>query len=61
MDSGAYRLSCSVVCEILVPGPEIELMLPALAGVSLTTGPLGKSQDGVFRMLCSNMKYTLVF
>ena len=57
----ACRLSCPVVCEILVPGLEIELMLPALAGVFLTTGPPGKSQDSVFRMLCLNVKYTLVF
>ena len=36
-------LSCLVVCEILVPGPRIRPMSPALAGRSLTTGSPGES------------------
>ena len=36
-------LSCSVVCGILVPRPEIEPTSPALQGVFLATGPPGKS------------------
>ena len=37
------ELCCSVACEILVPQPGIEAMLPALQGGLFTTGPLGKS------------------
>ena len=32
-------LSCSAACGILVPGPGIEPMSPALQGGFLTTGP----------------------
>ena len=39
----AHRLSCPVACGILIPGPGIEPMSPALAGRFLTTGPPGKS------------------
>ena len=35
-------LSCPLVCGILVPGPEIEPMSPALASGFLATGPPGK-------------------
>ena len=40
-----HGFSCSLVCGILLPGPGIELMLPALAARFLTTGPLGKSHS----------------
>ena len=36
-------LSCSMVCGILVPRPEIEPASPALQGGFLATGPPGKS------------------
>ena len=35
-------------CGILVPQPGIELISPALQGRFLTTGPLGKSHEGIF-------------
>lgn len=35
---GAHRLSCPVSCGILVPGPGIIPVSPALAGGLLTTG-----------------------
>ena len=38
-----HRLSCSVACGILVPQPEIKLVLPVLQGGHLTSGPPGKS------------------
>ena len=34
-----HGLSCSVACGILLPGPGIEPMSPALQGRFLTTGP----------------------
>ena len=37
------RLSCPAVCGILVPGPGIEPVSPALVGGFLTTGSPGKS------------------
>ena len=40
-----HRLSCPMACKIIVSGPEIEPMPPALAGGFLTTGPPGKSLD----------------
>ena len=44
MDSAivAHRFSCPKTCRILVPGPGIEPMSPALQGEFLTTGPQGK-------------------
>ena len=44
-------LSCSVVCGILVPRPEIELMSPVLASRFLSTGPPGKSLGSEFKAL----------
>ena len=38
-----HRLSSSTACEILVSGPGIKPMSPALAGGFLTTGQPGKS------------------
>ena len=38
----ACKLSCPVACGILVPGPGIEPVSPALAGRLLTTGQPGK-------------------
>ena len=38
-----HRLSCPVACGILVPGPGIEPVTPALAVGFLTTGPARKS------------------
>ena len=37
------RLSCPVVCGILVPWPEIKPASPALESRVITNGPLGKS------------------
>ena len=37
------RLSCPAACRILVPGPGLEPVSPALAGRFLTTGPPEKS------------------
>ena len=34
-----------MACGILVPGPEIKPMSPALQGGFLTTGPPGKFQE----------------
>ena len=42
----AHKLSCSTACEILVPGPGIEPMSPALQGGFVTTGLPGKSLKG---------------
>ena len=39
----AQALSCPEACRILVPGPEIQPVSPALAGKFLTTEPPGKS------------------
>ena len=39
----AQALSCPEACTILVPGPEIQPVSPALAGKFLTTEPPGKS------------------
>ena len=41
----ALRLSCSAAYGILVPGPGIEPMSPALQGGLLTIGPPRKSLD----------------
>ena len=43
-----HRLSCPVTCGILVPGPEIKSISPALAGRFLTTGSPGKSHSEIF-------------
>ena len=44
MDSAlvVHRFSCPETCRILVPGPGIEPMSPALQGEFLTTGAPGK-------------------
>ena len=47
----ACKLSCPVACGILVPGPGIEPVSPALEGRFLTTGPPGKSVD-LFFFVC---------
>ena len=39
----AHGLSCPKACGILVSGPGMEPMFPALAGGFLTMEPLGKS------------------
>ena len=44
----AHRLSCYTARGILVPGPGIEPVSPALQGGFLTTGPPGKSQHCTF-------------
>ena len=44
----AHELCCSMIFGILVPGPGIEPMSPALQGEFLTTGPPGKSMDYKF-------------
>ena len=36
-------ISGSIACDVLVPGPGIEPVSPALTGGFLTTGPLEKS------------------
>ena len=38
-----HGLSCPKACGILIPGPGIEPVSPALVGGFLTTGPPGKS------------------
>ena len=54
-------LSCSVVCGILVPRPEIETMSPVLASRFLSTGPPGKSLGSEFKALWPQlMLYALV-
>ena len=45
-------VSVVVVCGILVPGPGIELVTPALAGGFLTTGPSGKSLEAFIYISC---------
>ena len=42
-----HGLRCPEVCVVLVPGPGIEPMSPALEGGFLTTGPPGKSLYGI--------------
>ena len=42
----ALGLSCSIACELLLPGPGIKPMSPALQGGFLTTGLPGKSLKG---------------
>ena len=44
-------LSCPAACEILVPGPGIEPVSPALEGRLQTTGPSGMSQAFVYHLL----------
>ena len=41
-----FRVHCSM-WGVLVPRPGIEPMSPALEGRFLTTGPPGKSQEGI--------------
>ena len=41
-------LSCPTACGILVPGPGIEAMSPALQGGFLSTGSAGKSLHRLF-------------
>lgn len=43
----AHGFSCTVTCEILVPGPEMEFTCPALAGGFYGPGPPGKSGPGL--------------
>ena len=45
------RLSCSGVCRILLPWSRIEPTSPALQGGVLTTGPLGKSLEKIFKAI----------
>ena len=49
----AHGLSCSVICEILVPIPGIELTSPPLQGRFLTTGPQRKSLHLVLSLFSS--------
>ena len=42
MDPGGHGLSCSVMCGILVPGPQIKPVPAALEGGFLTAGPPGR-------------------
>ena len=46
MSSGvvACGLSCPAACRILVPGPGLKPVSPALEGGFFTTGPPGKSR-----------------
>ena len=59
MGSGvvAHGPSCPAACGILVPGPGIEHVSPALAGKFLTNGPPGKSPVLVFKLhICVTLK-----
>ena len=51
--SGAWRLSCHMVCAILVPRPGIEPEFPALEGRFLTIGPPETFQGSVFHLTVS--------
>ena len=53
----AHGPNCSAACGILVPGPGIEHVSPALAGKFLTNGPPGKSPVLVFKLhICVTLK-----